>query len=221
MGYLLASQFWPSITVSWNLPRADWKISLQCVMSSAKTHWLFPPVTNMLLLCSPRFLPVYIQTRDLTVRALWLLWDEKSRTITYHPAGRKRDCNSFFLKSSTATTLLPISQLVNHTFSLMFGQVAVDFLLCRVQEPSRGDTYEWIKEHQTRLKLAFECAKERRKKNYDQLAPPKFGLSMLLQNFSARGCHMIQDLLSSVVHRVCKVQKALLMVNGCHAFHIL
>lgn len=60
----------------------------------------------------------------------------------------------------------------------MFWQeprIPVDFLHGRVLQPVGGGTHEWILEHQTRLEIAFEGARERlkvlaerRKRNFDQ-----------------------------------------------------
>lgn len=49
-------------------------------------------------------------------------------------------------------------------YYLMFGQeprLPVDFLLCWVQEPVAGRVHHWVDEHQARLQVAFEGARER------------------------------------------------------------
>lgn len=92
-------------------------------------------------------------------------------------------------------------------FFLMFGQeprLPVDFLLGRAQDPVEGEVHEWIYEHQTRLRLAFEGAKEwlrvaanRRKRAHDKQVrdvPFKEGQLVLLQDFSTCGRHKICNL---------------------------
>lgn len=51
-------------------------------------------------------------------------------------------------------------------FLLMFGrepQLPVDFLLGRVEEPTSGEVCNWVREHQRRLQVAVENARERMK----------------------------------------------------------
>lgn len=163
---------------------------------------------------------------------------EKSRTTPYHPAGngqcerfnrtlhnllrmlpvsRKRDWSSCLPQVLYCYNTTPHQATGESPFFLMFGQeprLPVDFLLGRVQEPAGGNIHEWIQEHQTRLQMAFEGAKERlktaaerRKKNHDQHvhdAPLREGQLVLLCDFSARGRHKIKDLRSSVTYQVLK-----------------
>lgn len=45
----------------------------------------------------------------------------------------------------------------------MFGQepkLHIDFLLGRVESPVSGSIHEWVQEHQARLQVAFEGARE-------------------------------------------------------------
>jgi len=71
-----------------------------------------------------------------------------------------------------------------------------------------------VLEHQARLKVAFEGARERllvaagrRKEQHDQQvreAPLKVGQLVYVRDHGARGRHKIQDIWSSVVHQVLK-----------------
>lgn len=161
---------------------------------------------------------------------------EKSRTTPYHPAGngqcerfnrtlhnllrtfpvsRKRDWSSCLPQVLYSYNTTPHQATGESPFLLMFGQeprLPVDFLLGRVQDPLCGTTHEWIQEHQTRLRIAFEGAgerlrgaAERRKRNFDrhvQDHPLKVGQLVWLRNFSTRGRHKIQDLYDPVSYRV-------------------
>ena len=93
----------------------------------------------------------------------------------------------------------PTSQLVNH-LSFSFGQeprLPIEFLLGRVQDPVAGTVHEWVHEHQTRSKIAFEGTKERlkvsagrRKANHDQHvreAPLMEGQLVLIRNLGSKG----------------------------------
>ena len=99
----------------------------------------------------------------------------------------------------------------------MFGQdpqlPCFDFLLGRVQEPVPGHPHDWIVEHQTRLRHAFEsttrhleAAAARRKEHYDKHVcdAPLQGQLVLLKDTSVRGRHKIQDIWSSTVYKVLK-----------------
>lgn len=163
---------------------------------------------------------------------------EKSRTTPYHPAGngqcerfnrtlhdllrtlpasRKRDWHSCLPQVLHAYNTTPHQSTGESPFFLMFGREArlpVDFLLGRVQDPVGGTVDEWVQEHQTRLRLAFEgvrdrlkVAAERRKKNHDQTVrsePLVEGQMVLLRDFGRRGRCKIQDKWNPVVHRVLK-----------------
>lgn len=163
---------------------------------------------------------------------------EKSRTTPYHPAGngqcerfnrtlhdllrtfpvsRKRDWSSCLPQVLYSYNTTPHQATGESPFLLMFGQeprLPIDFLLGRVENPLQGGTHEWIQEHQTRLRIAFEGAgerlrgaAERRKRNYDRHVrdqPLKVGQLVWLRNFRTRGRHKIQDLYEPVSYRVLK-----------------
>ncbi|XP_058468550.1 uncharacterized protein LOC131443163 [Solea solea] len=97
----------------------------------------------------------------------------------------------------------------------MFGREArlpVDFLLGRVQDPVDGTVNDWVREHQTRLHVAFDGVRDRlretaqrRKENHDQSVqsePLVVGQSVILKEFGWKGRHKIQDRWNPVVHRV-------------------
>lgn len=160
----------------------------------------------------------------------------KSRTTPYHPAGngqcerfnrtlhnllrtlptsRKRDWNVCLPQVLYAYNTTPHQSTGESPFFLMFGQeprLPVDFLLGRVQDPVAGTVHEWVREHQTRLQIAFEGARERlkisaerRKAHHDQHVreePLKEGQLMLIRDLGVRGRQKTQDLWSSVTHIV-------------------
>lgn len=162
----------------------------------------------------------------------------KSRTTPYHPAGngqcerfnrtlhnllrtlpvtRKRDWTACLPQVLYCYNTTPHQATGESPFLLMFGReptLPVDFLLGRVQDPVPGTVHDWMIEHQTRLRLAFEGAKERltmaanrRKEQHDQRvreAPLQVGQLVYLRDHSARGRHKIQDIWSSVVYQVLK-----------------
>ncbi|XP_073710120.1 retrovirus-related Pol polyprotein from transposon 412 [Misgurnus anguillicaudatus] len=166
---------------------------------------------------------------------------EKSRTTPYHPAGNGQ-CERFNRTLHNLLRTLPVSRkrdwvacLPQLLFSynttphqatgetphfLMFGQeprLPVDFLLGRFPEPVEGNVQEWIREHQARLQIAFEGARDhlrtaadRRKSYFDQRVrdiPLEVGQLVLLRNCDVRGRHKIQDLWSSVQYRVKEVPR--------------
>uniref|UniRef100_A0A3B5PZG8 Gypsy retrotransposon integrase-like protein 1 n=1 Tax=Xiphophorus maculatus TaxID=8083 RepID=A0A3B5PZG8_XIPMA len=165
----------------------------------------------------------------------------KSRTTPYHPAGNGQ-CERFNRTLHNLLRTLPTSRKRNWTvclpqllyaynttphqstgespFFLIFGQeprLPVDFLLGRVQNPVAGTVHEWVKEHQTRLQIAFEGAREklrtsagRRKANHDKNireAPLKEGQLVLIRNLGSKGRQKTQDLWSSVKHIVVQVPR--------------
>uniref|UniRef100_A0A671VB87 Gypsy retrotransposon integrase-like protein 1 n=1 Tax=Sparus aurata TaxID=8175 RepID=A0A671VB87_SPAAU len=163
---------------------------------------------------------------------------EKSRTTPYHPAGngqcerfnrtlhdllrtlppsRKRDRHSCLPQILYAYNTTPHQSTGESPFFLMFGREArlpVDFLLGRVQDPVDGTVNDWVREHQTRLHVAFDGvrgrlkeAAQRRKENHDQSVrsePLVVGQSVILKEFGWKGRHKIQDKWNPVVHRVIK-----------------
>lgn len=166
---------------------------------------------------------------------------EKSRTTPYHPSGngqcerfnrtlhnllrtlpvsRKHDWSSCLPQVLYAYNTTPHQATGESPFLLMFGQeprLPVDFLLGRVQDPVGGSVHEWLQEHQTRLQMAFEGARdrlkaaaERRKRNHDQSVrdiPLKEGQLVWLRDLTVRGRHKIQDQWASVVYRVLRAPK--------------
>ena len=166
---------------------------------------------------------------------------QKSRTTPYHPAGngqcerfnrtlhnllrtlpssRKRDWTSCLPQVLYSYNTTPHQATGESPFFLMFGQeprLPIDFLLARVQDPVNGDVHEWIQEHQARLQIAFDGARERlktaaerRKKGHDQHLrgePLKEGQSVFLRDLSARGRHKMQDLWGSTVYSVLRAPK--------------
>lgn len=163
----------------------------------------------------------------------------KSRTTPYHPAGngqcerfnrtlhnllralpasRKRDWCSCLPQILYAYNSTPHQSTGEAPFFLMFGQeprLPVDFLLGHVVDPVAGDHHDWILEHQTRLQIAFEGAKERlriaagrRKSHHDQKVRDhhlKVGEKVLLRNKGVRGRSKTQDVWHSVPYVVLKV----------------
>lgn len=102
----------------------------------------------------------------------------------------------------------------------MFGQeprLPIDFLLGRVQEPVAGGIHHWVEEHQARLHVAFEGARERlqvaaqyRKAKHDQRVreqPLTEGHMVYLREHGFLGRHKIQDLWSSTVYQVVRVPR--------------
>ncbi|XP_053285372.1 uncharacterized protein LOC128446371 [Pleuronectes platessa] len=162
----------------------------------------------------------------------------KSRTTPYHPAGngqcerfnrtlhnllrtlpvsRKRDWASCLSQVLFCYNTTPHQGTGESPFLLMFGQeprLPVDFLLGRVQDPVPGGVQDWVVEHQARLRVAFEGARERllaatskRKSRHDQRVrdlPFTVGQLVYLRDHSVRGRHKIQDLWNAQVHQVVK-----------------
>lgn len=166
---------------------------------------------------------------------------EKSHTTPYHPAGngqcerfnrtlhnllrtlpvsRKRDWNVCLPQLLYCYNTTPHQATGETPFLLMFGQeprLPVDFLLGRVPDPISGDVHEWIQEHQARLQVVHEGAKERlqlaadrRKRHHDKKvkeAPLNDGQLVFLRDLSGRGRCKIQDRWKPVVYRILKAPK--------------
>lgn len=160
----------------------------------------------------------------------------KSRTTPYHPAGngqcerfnrtlhnllralpvsRKRDWSACLPQILYAYNTTPHQSTGESPFFLMFGQeprLPIDFLLGQVQDPLGGSVHEWVREHQTRLQIAFDGAREklrlaaaRRKANHDQHvndAPLAEGQLVLLRDYGVRGRQKIQDQWCPTTHVV-------------------
>ena len=160
----------------------------------------------------------------------------KTRTTPYHPAGngqcerfnrtlhnllrtlplsRKRDWNSCLPQVLYCYNTTPHQATGESPFFLMFGQeprLPVDFLLGRVESPVGGTVHEWVQEHQARLQVALEGARERlqhaadrRKRHHDKQVkalPLREGQVVFLRDFTARGPHKTQDRWSSVRYQV-------------------
>lgn len=130
------------------------------------------------------------------------------------------------------TTQPLISQLVSHNFFLMFGQeprLPIDFLLEKVENPVAGTVHEWVREHQIRLKITFEGAREKQRtsagcrkaihnKNIRE-APLKDGQLVLIQNLGSKGSQNTQDLWSSVTQSFKSQQKVVQCIHW-HQFMI-
>lgn len=166
----------------------------------------------------------------------------KSRTTPYHPAGngqcerfnrtmhnllrtlpdsRKRDWASCLPHMVFCYNTTPHQSTRESPFFLMFGrdpQLPVDFLLGRVQEPEVGTVHDWVREHQGRLQVTFDSAKERlaaaasRRKEYhdrgvkeDLLAE---GQQVYLRNHGLKGRHKIHDLWDSTVYQVLRAPQS-------------
>lgn len=146
---------------------------------------------------------------SVLIQQLCGLYDiKKSRTTPYHPAGngqyvrfnrtlhdllctlppsRKREWHSCLPQILYAYNTTPHQSTGESQFFLMFGREAslpVDFLLGRVKEPVDGMVNDWVREHQTRLHLAFEGVwdrlretAQRQKENHDQSVQSEPGVS--------------------------------------------
>ncbi|KAG1960088.1 interleukin-1 receptor accessory protein-like 1-A [Pimephales promelas] len=165
----------------------------------------------------------------------------RSRTTPYHPAGngqcerfnrtmhnllrtlpasRKRDWASCLPQLVFCYNTTPHQSTGESPHFLMFGQdpqLPVDFLLGRVRESGTGTVHDWIQEHESRLQVAFEGARERlasaaaRRKDYHDKRVKEMPLSegqrVYLRNVGVRGRNKIQDLWSSVDYQVLRVPK--------------
>lgn len=161
---------------------------------------------------------------------------KKSRTTPYHPQGNGQ-CERFNRtlhdllrtltieqKSRWPEYLQQVSFSYNTTphqttgqspFFLMFGrepQLPVDFLLGRVEEPTAGGVCDWVHEHQRRLQVAVDGARDRmkyaaaqRKKQADKRAQEELlpaGQPVYLRDRSHRGRNKIQDAWAPQVFQV-------------------
>ena len=163
---------------------------------------------------------------------------EKSHTTPYHPAGngqfkrlnhtlhnllrtlpltKKRDWSSYLPQVTFAYNTNAHHSTGESPFFLMFGQdpqLPVDFLLGRVQEPEAGHPHDWIMEHQTRLRPAFEsetrhleAAAARLKEHYDKHIrdiPLREGQLVLLRDTGVSARHKIQYIWSTTVYKLLK-----------------
>lgn len=79
------------------------------------------------------------------------------------PVSQKRDwvsCPAVVLFCYNTT---PNQGTGESPFLLMYGhepQLPIDFLLGNVQDPAPGQVQDWLVEHQARLEVAFENARE-------------------------------------------------------------
>lgn len=165
----------------------------------------------------------------------------RSRSTPYHPAGngqcerfnrtlhnllrtlpteRKRDWASCLAQVLFCYNTTPHQATGESPFFLMFGQeprLPIDFLLGRIQEPVAGRIHRWIEEHQARLQVAIDGARERlqfaasrRKAGHDQRVrelPLSEGQLVYLRDHGVRGRHKIHDLWSSTVYKVVKAPR--------------
>ena len=193
---------------------------------------------------------------SLLIKQLCCLYGvNKSRTTPYHPAGNGQ-CERFNRTLHNLLRTLPVSQKqdwasclpqllfsYNSTphqvtgespFFLMCGrepQLPIDFLLGRVKDPVPGEVQDWIIEHQARLEVAFEGAKERllaaagrRKERHDQRVrevPFQVGQLVYVRDLGVRGRRKIQDVWSSLVYQVVKApgQGAVYTIAPVEALH--
>ena len=100
-----------------------------------------------------------------------------------------------------------------------------------MEDPVPGEVQDWIIEHQARLQVAFEGARERllaaagrRKERHDQKVrevPLQIGQLVYVRDHGVRGRHKIQDVWSSVVHQVVKApgQGAVYTIAPVGALH--
>ncbi len=162
----------------------------------------------------------------------------RSRSSPYHPAGngqcerfnrtlhnllrtlptdRKRDWASCLAHVLFCYNTTPHQATGESPFFLMFGQepkLPIDFLLGQIQTPVGGQVHRWIEDHQARLQVAIEGARERlqvaagrRKVGHDQRVrelPLSEGQLVYLQDYGVRGRHKLHDLWSSTVYQVVK-----------------
>ena len=177
---------------------------------------------------------------------------QKTRTTPYHPAGngqcerfnrtlhnllrtlpltRKRDWASYLPQVVFSYNTAPHQSTGESPFFLMNGEepnLPIDFLLGRAEGPTGGGVQEWVLEHQTRLQVAFEGARERlraaaslRKERHDKAvkdAPLQEGQYVLLRDHGVKGRNKIQDLWSSEIYQVVKAPNGgpVYTIAPCH-----
>ncbi|KAI2665182.1 Retrovirus-related Pol polyprotein from transposon 17.6 [Labeo rohita] len=136
----------------------------------------------------------------------------QSRTTPNHPAGNGQ-CERFNRTLHNLLRTLPTSRKCDWVSCLpQEPRLPVDFLLGRIPEVSGGEVHEWVSEHQARLQVAFDGAREclrieagKRKAQHDKHvedAPLGEGQLVYLQNYNQRGRQKIQDHWSPVVYQV-------------------
>ena len=152
---------------------------------------------------------------------------KKTRTTPYHPQGnghcerfnrtlhdllrtfppaQKREWTEYLPQVIFAYNTTMHQATGESPFFLMFGQepqLPIDFLLGRVEEPAPGRVDDWIEEHQRRLQIAYEEAREklkgaadRRKGRHDQKADDqgfKEGQLVYRRDHGVRGWNKIHD----------------------------
>ncbi|KAI2646196.1 Retrovirus-related Pol polyprotein [Labeo rohita] len=141
----------------------------------------------------------------------------KSRTTPNHPAGNGQ-CERFNHTLHNLLQTLPTSRKFDWVSCLpQEPRLPVDFLLGRIPEVPGGEVHEWVLEHQARLQVAFDGARERlrieagkRKAQHDKhVEDASLGEGQLvyLRNYNQRGRQKIQDHWSPVVYQVVQTPK--------------